>query len=682
MIISEEMKTVFEHMLDTKGNFNATKYKLYKTDETDKLLELCFNSYRNFSFYIKNNLSEIPKCPVCGSELKNFGKGQILCSMACYRKYEVSKEKRKKTSLERYGTENPTQNKQIRNKINQTNIEKYGGNAPIQNKEVQDKIKQTNIERYGVDNTLKTKEVRDKAKSTMLEKYGVEYAVQNTDLLEKRNKTNIERYGTDNPLKSKEVRKKMEQTNLERYGVENVFQSKEIQDKAKFTMLKKYGVENSFHFGKIRDKRDKTMYEKYNTTVPLKNDNIKSKLKKTNLQKYGYSCGLESPEIQNKIRATNLEKYGVENFAFSDEFRKQRREQRYPIFLKQIESTTIELLSPKEEFINSEQIRYKCKLCGTEFTSDKSNIQLIHCPNCYVHRSSSSNKELEVKSFIQNILPNKEIIANDRKTIYPLELDIYIPDKNLAIEFNGDYWHSEYYKDKNYHLDKTLKCNSKGIKLIHIFEHEWDFRRPIVESILRNALGLIENHIYARKCFVSEISQREYSNFLELNHIQGSIVSKYRYGLFYQNELVSVIGFGSSRFKKGEIELHRFCSKINTSVIGGFSKLIKYFMNQNICSEFITYVDRSKFDAKGYFKIGFKILSETDSSYFYAREGEILSRYQCQKHKLSKLLENYDPSLSESDNMILNGYTKVYDCGTLKLVYKNKIKKINISDFL
>ena len=93
-------------------------------------------------------------------------------------------------------------------------------------------------------------------------------------------------------------------------------------------------------------------------------------------------------------------------------------------------------------------------------------------------------------------------------------------------------------------------------------------------------------------------------------------------------------------------------------------------MKQNICSEFITYVDRSKFDASGYFKIGFKLLSETESSYFYAREGEILSRYQCQKHKLAKLLENYDPSLTETDNMILNGYFKVYDCGTLKLIYK------------
>ena len=590
MIITEQMRFAFSKMLDKNGNFNATKYKLYKTDETDKLLELCFGTFKNFSFYMRNDLVEIPKCPVCGKELRKFGIGQKLCSQECYRKYEPSKEKRKTTCLEKYGVDNPTKNKVIREQINKTNNEKYGGNAPIQCKEIQDKIKQTNIEKYGVDNTLKAKEVRDKAKSTMVEKYGVEYAVQNTDLLEKRNQTNIERYGTDNPWKSKEVRKNMEQTNLERYG--------------------------------------------------------------------------------------------VKNYSLSKERRISYRAQRYPIFLKQIESTTIELLSSEEEFISSEQIKYRCKLCGTEFTSDKSNIQLIHCPNCYIHRSSSSNKELEVKSFVQNILPNIEIISNNRKLLYPLELDIYIPEKNLAIEFNGDYWHSEYYKNKNYHLDKTLKCQEKGIRLIHIFEHEWDFKRSIVESIIKNSLGLIENRIYARNTTVKEISQIEYSNFLELNHIQGSIVSKYRYGLFYNSELVSVIGFGASRFKNKEMELHRFCSKINISVVGAFSKLIKYFMEQNICSEFITYVDRSKFDASGYFKIGFEFLRETEPSYFYVNKLSVLSRYQCQKHKLSKLLENYDPSLSESENMSINGYTKVYDCGTLKLLYKSKIKKINISDFL
>ena len=650
MKITEEIKSIFQKMLDKNGIIRKKLYNLYRTEETDKLLHFCFDSYSNFSFYIKNNLTEIPKCLVCGSEIKKFGTGQIFCSCNCSNKSKETKEKIKQTNLERYGVENPSQAKEIQDKRKQNNLSKYGVENVSQIKEIQDKIKNTFLERYGYKNPLQSKEIQDKLKNTNLKKYGVEYTFQSKDIIEK-----------------------IKQTNLERYGVENVSQIKEIQDKIKNTFLERYGYKNPLQSKEIQDKLKNTNLKKYNTEYYVNTEDFKEKAKQTFLERYGVENPSQAKEIQDKRKQNNLSKYGVENVSqikeIQDKIKNTKKINRYDTFINTLIRANIQLLDTKEEFINNINHKFKCLNCNTVFISDKTNIQLLRCPECsklyYV-----SNKELELRNFIQSLLPNIEIIANNRKTIYPLELDIYIPEKNLAIEFNGDYWHSSERKDKNYHLEKTLKCQEKEIRLIHIFEHEWDFKRPIVESILRNALGSIENRIYARKCFVLEISQKEYSNFLELNHIQGSIISKYRYGLFYNSELVSVIGFGSSRFKKGEIELHRFCSKINTSIIGGFSKLIKYFMNQNICSEFITYVDRSKFDAKGYFKIGFKILSETDSSYFYAKNGEILSRYQCQKHKLVNLLENYDPSLSETDNMILNGYLKVYDCGTLKLIYK------------
>lgn len=158
------------------------------------------------------------------------------------------------------------------------------------------------------------------------------------------------------------------------------------------------------------------------------------------------------------------------------------------------------------------------------------------------------------------------------------------------------------------------------------------------------------------------------------NHIQGAVNSKYRYGLFYNSELVSVIGFGKSRFKKDEMELHRFCSKVNYSVVGAFSKLISHFMKQNICSEFITYVDLNYFNGNSYFKNNFNFIELTTPNYHYWNGKNYLNRIQCQKYKLKSFLSSFDETKTEYENMISNGYLKVYDCGNLKLIYK-KIKR-------
>ena len=562
MIIPEFVKEYLNKCTNSKGNLHSISIKKYDTPELKEWISQ-YPDYKWIHIYhlMKLGLDDIPLCPICGSKVFNFYKGNIFCSANC----------------------------------SNSCIDKIS------------KTKNTFINHYGFNNPSKSKEVQDKIKQTNLKKYGVKFPLQNKELYEKYKNTCLEKYSYTHPAKSKEVQDKIKQTNLQKHGTKYYLETQEFKEKSKKALLEKYGVDN---ISKHKETKLKSVYS----------------------------------------------------------YRKTYKKNYYNRFYKLLSTKNIELLDSKEDFINNTEHKYKCLSCNKVFLSKFTNIQVVHCLNCY--SIFLSNKELDLYRWIFSLLLNSTIIQHDRSILNGKELDIYIPDKNLAIEFNGDYWHSEYYKDKNYHLDKTLKCQEKGIRLIHIFEHEWDSKRLIVESIIRNKLGLIENHIYARKCSISEISQRDYSNFLELNHIQGSIVSKYRYGLFYNRELVSVIGFGKSRFKKGEMELHRFCSKINTSVIGGFSKLISYFMNQNICSEFITYVDRSKFDAKGYFKIGFELINQIEPSYFYTKNGEVLSRYQCQKHKLAKLLENYSPSLSESDNMILNGYLKVYDCGTLKLIYK------------
>ena len=573
--ISNSILEVIKNITNENGILVPARIHLYVTDELNKFLKENSLTLKELNYIVQHNLSDIPKCPICGKRIKNFSRNTKYCSVKCAQSDKLVQERKIKT-----------------------NLEKYGVDYPAKLDEFKEKVKQTNLEKYGSEYYLSTDEFKERLKSTNLEKYGTECSLNNKEVNQKRLNTWIKKYNTTNPLKAKEIRKKIEKTSYERYG-------------------------NKCFGGS--DKHKNIMKEIYNDKII-------------------------SGEIKDLVSKCSITK----------------RKNFYDTCCNKLFNKNIEVISSKEDFINGNfPIKYKCLHCNEEFDLFTINPQKIFCKKCFDENISKGEKE--IYNFIKSVY-NKNIEQHNRTVLNGKELDIYIPDKNLAIEFNGDYWHSSERKDKNYHLEKTLECRSKGIRLIHIFEHEWDFKRPIVESILRNALGSIENRIYARKTIVKELTSKEYNSFLEENHIQGGINSSIKYGLFYNSELVSVIGFGKSRFKKGEIELHRFCSKLNTSVVGGFSKLISYSSIEN----FISYIDLSKFTGEGYVNIGFSIIDRTPPSYFYTKNGEVLSRYQCQKHKLSKLLENYDPSLSEIENMNMNNYIQIYDCGTLKVQYINR----------
>ena len=184
-----------------------------------------------------------------------------------------------------------------------------------------------------------------------------------------------------------------------------------------------------------------------------------------------------------------------------------------------------------------------------------------------------------------------EKLENDRKTLDGLELDIVLPKNNLAIECNGNYWHTELQgKDKHYHLNKTVECEKKNIQLLHILESEWIDKSDIWKSIINSKLGL-SNRIYARKCEIKEILDPKIKNdFLECNHLQGKDRSSIKLGLYYQRELVSVMTFCKSRFNKNyEWEISRFASLLDTTIIGGASKLLSHFKKVYNPKSIITY---------------------------------------------------------------------------------------------
>jgi len=286
------------------------------------------------------------------------------------------------------------------------------------------------------------------------------------------------------------------------------------------------------------------------------------------------------------------------------------------------------------------------------------------CPKC---GSIYNQMENELKDFIKSL--NLSFEENTKKVIAPYELDIFIPLKKVAIEFNGLYWHSEIYKDKNYHLNKTELCENKDIKLIHIFEDEWLNKKDVVKSRIKNILGFTEKKIYARKCVIKEISSKESRIFLNENHLQGNVNASIRLGLYYNDELVSLMTFGSLRKNLGnkssdnQYELLRFCNKLNTSTIGGANKLLKYFITTHKPKEIISYADRRWSQGNLYSKLNFFKKHNTKPNYFYIVNEKRENRFNYRKDILVK--EGFDDKLTEHQIMLNRKLYRIYDCGSI-----------------
>jgi hypothetical protein len=315
---------------------------------------------------------------------------------------------------------------------------------------------------------------------------------------------------------------------------------------------------------------------------------------------------------------------------------------------------------------SKDKVKLACKNGHQIEQKANNHLRGTGCPTC----NRFNKKELSVLEFIKENY-NGIIIRSDRSVLEGKELDIYLPDKNIAFEFNGLYWHSDVYKDKFYHLDKSKNCLKKGIQLINIWEDDWDNKTDIIKSIILNKIGKSKK-IFARKCVIRTPNNKEVRDFLIKNHIQGFVGSKIKIGLYYREELVSLMTFGNLRkvlgynTKVGSYELLRFCNKIDYVVIGGASKIFKYFLNNNEISEVISYSDNSKGYGNLYEKLGFKFISETIPNYYWIINNNRKHRFNFRKDKL--ISQGYDPKMTESEIMKLRGYNKIYDCGSKKWI--------------
>lgn len=453
-----------------------------------------------------------------------------------------------------------------------------------------------------------------------------------------------EKYNGVHPMQTEATKQNLKDSLLKKYGVESYSKLDEYKNKVKSTKLKNHGDENYINVEKIKQ----TVLSKYGVDNVMKLQNIKEKCKKTCISKYGvdhYSKSISSINNHHNLTYSKILLF----------------------------SNVVPLFS-REEFLGvtkNIQYKFKCNRCDSIISLDLKDGNIPLCVNCDKLNTSLAQKE--IYDFIKKYV-NENVILNDRNLIYPKEIDIYIPSLKIGIEYNSFYYHTEITGNKNklYHLRKLQSSLFKGINLIQIFENDWNDKKEIVQSILRNKLNSFDKKIYARKCVVKEIDALESNQFLNQNHIQGKDHAGIRLGLYYNDELISLMTFVKSRYdKKIQYEMSRFCNKLNHLVVGGASKLFKHFIKNYNPKSIVSYSDRRFFNGDVYQKLNFTFTTNTSPCYFYIKNKICYNRMTFQKHKLKKLLVDYNNDLTEWENMMQNGYDRIWDCGHSKWIWNS-----------
>lgn len=311
--------------------------------------------------------------------------------------------------------------------------------------------------------------------------------------------TNLKKYGVTNVAKLDDVKQKSKKTCLEKYGTEYALQSELVQEKRKNTNLIKYG--STSPFSPLSNNFKNLMFLKYGVDNPFKSETIKLKLKITRLEKYGFECATKSETVKRKIIETRQEK-----------FEKTQKE-----LNATLESIVISMYGNgwylKRKALDISPIFFE----NNVFIKNDDIEKIKEYSELHINQGKS-HAELEIQNFVKSFCV--EAITNTRSVIPPKELDVYVPSKKVAIEFDGIFWHSSYSYDENYHLNKTIACERQGIRLIHIFSDEWIFKKDICKSLIMSALRIYNRRLFARNCIVKEIDLEIAETFLKNNYLK------------------------------------------------------------------------------------------------------------------------------------------------------------------
>ena len=471
-----------------------------------------------------------------------------------------------------------------------TCMQRYGAVSATGTPETQQKYKQTCLELYGVDNAMKNSTIADKVKDTVLQKYGVENIMQYEGIAQQVQEVVKQHY--KGGFSSQEIRQKTEQTCLQKFGETTNLKCPETKDKIKATVKQKYG-----------------------TDYITQTEEFKHKVKITCLRKYGCTSAMKSGLCKLKSKDTCLRKYGTPYVA-------QR-------CLPQQTKELIQDAQRLKEFIESLPIKtptYVERALGYKNSTSHDSIiticKRLGIQDCLDMRKTQAEEEIRV--YLQELGFD---FVKTRKVIAPFEIDLYNEDLKLGIEFNGVFWHSDQRMPNNYHQLKYKMCKEQGIRLIQIWEWEWLNDRDKCKSILSCACGCCKR-LYARMCDVQPITNVVYKKFLQQNSIHGYRPAKVLLGLYFKQELVQVMSFGNAYLShsKYQWEVIRSSTKLFTTVVGGQSKLLKYFEKSYNPKSILFYIDVDKFTGASLQNMGFEFSHLSKPGYKLSDGVNVLNR--------------------------------------------------------
>lgn len=670
--------------------------KCSKNFTTSTCSKECSDKYA-LKMRIKSASNSIKICKECGKEFHPKRPGQLYCDREHYRKCVVCG-KSFKVDLH-----SGSSSKDIRKTCSDECYHKYmSDNCVFRDDQFRKKALESYQMKTGYDHPMHNPDVISKIQSTVESRYGNSNYRLTDDYAKKTKQSSISTYGTEHPMQCEQVKDKARATTLRRYGVENAMQSQQFVQKLYQNYEAKTGYSHPSHNPEVIEKTKETCRNKFGCDYAVSSEDVRRKSEDTNMKRYGTIHPTQTDEVKQKTADTCLERYGSTSYLSSDEGRlRSIRRMRSTYGVDNYNQTKQSIAS---KMYDPSKIDEYMKFLDDphRYIESLGHTPTIHELSIMLGISSAADKvvELNLQSLVKYTLSSMEdelytflisigcdpltVVRHDRRSIKPYELDVTC--NNVSFECNPTSTHNSsvpfYDADQplspSYHKMKTDLCEDKNIFLFHIFGYEWTHKRPIIESMIRNILGKCESRIYARKCVVKEVDSKTSSKFLNENHRQGSTNSSVRLGLFYDGELVSLMTFGKMRRTIGTSknedlsdcwELIRFCSKLNTSVIGGASKLFKHFVREYHPTRIRSFSDRAHTKGTLYQTLGFNEIRRSDPGYVWVdvRTDIAYHRYNAQKQNIKAFLqdESIDLSMTEREIMESHGFVQVFDSGTI-----------------
>lgn len=454
---------------------------------------------------------------------------------------------------------------------------------------------------------------------------------------------------------------------------------------------------------KIKQTKE-TCLERYGGVAPACSKEVSQKMIST-AKEHGYDfrgrTGPLSEETKQKMKETCMERYGVENVMKLDEYKtKVSISINYDEIGEKIKNTWKEKEKAKHSEIidiDYDEYLYTIQCPHPECTRCIEKQFIIPIPR-YRDRLRDHTEictkllpvgEANIKNtfpeiFVQNILDDHKINyeANNRTILDGKELDLYLPEHNLAIECNGVYWHSDrasFPQNKMRHYEKWRDCQKQDIQLLTIWEDQIYNKPEIVKNIILSKLGIYNYKIGARQCtFIQD--HNDVKKFLDKYHLQGSCKFEKSYSLLYNDELVCTMCFSKKNHRvgmgsnNGEIsyELVRFCTKSGYQVVGGAQRLLTHFCKEHPGCTIISFASHDISNGNLYEKLRFELISIVPTSYWYIEEKTLKRYHRFSFTKGSLVKKGFDPNLTEFEIMDSLPYYRIYDSGQSK--YELKIK--------